>query len=529
MDEQDPLTGKVIAGRYRIVRRLGVGAMGTVYLAEHVIMGRHDAIKVLRGDVARDAEAVARFMRGARIVSGIRHPNVCTVYDCGHTEDGSPFLAMEFVEGETLKDLLEREVTLSVGRAVKIASDIADALEAAHDAGVIHRDLKPGNVMITPSRRGSDGVKVVDFDIAKETATIDGAELTRVGFVVGTPEYMSPEQLTHDVLDARSDIYSLAIVLFRMLTGRLPFRGSGYQDIAVDRLVNLPLRLDEASTGLTVPPGLQEALDRALQRVAGDRYQSAADFRRAIVSAVADHPPLEVVPARKTPELAPSTQLAATRVVEVGARDMPARHVSPWRAALSLASRPLVLAATATAALVLVLSVSALVRNREAPSDQSVVRNTDETVRPAPPEEPAQFAAGPSEPARAATHPSTQSSRATPQTDAEDAAIAAVNHDLLGTDSAAIDAGLVRQLVVVNTGALSDGAANAIGDTARSVWHRSSNSNYLRAFAAYVLANVAHELRNRAECVSWLRRALELSPGNESYTILLPRCGDPGS
>jgi serine/threonine protein kinase len=527
MDEHDPLIEKVIAGRYRIVRRLGTGAMGAVYLARHLIMGRHDAIKVLRGEVAGDAETVARFMRGARVVSGIRHPNVCTVYDCGTIEDGSPFLAMEFVEGETLKELLEREGALSVGRAAQIAADIADALEAAHDAGVIHRDLKPGNVMITSPRRGTDGVKVVDFDLAKETAHVDDGELTRVGLVIGTPEYMSPEQLTYDSLDGRSDIYSLAIVLFRMLTGRLPFRGSGYQDIAVDRLINAPLRLDEARAGRTFPPGLQEALDRALQRNVDDRYQSAAEFRHALMTVLAGHPASAVDPPTERPQAAESPQIAPTRVVQVGAPDRASISAGPRRAVRLTAGKPLVLAVPI--ALVLALAVSSLLRDQDKPLDPSMNGAASNEVG-APPSTAIEDASQPS--AASSDAPSEAggpAARANAQPDPGQRPIATVNHDPFPTDSAAIDSVLVRQLDAMQLGSSSAVSATAIRDTARTVWRRGENPKSLRAFAAYVLANVAHASRDRGECLLWMRHALDLSPANHGYERLRQICGDPGT
>src|SRR5512144_1266830 len=165
--EATDLVGQILAGRYRILQKLGEGAMGAVYLGEHVRMGRKDAIKVLRGPLASDAEAIRRFTRGARNVSAVHHPNVCTVYDFSDTAEGITFLAMELITGESLRDLIEREGALPVERAVAIAKQTADALQAAHDAGIVHRDLKPANIMLMRDRVGGDVVKVVDFDIAK--------------------------------------------------------------------------------------------------------------------------------------------------------------------------------------------------------------------------------------------------------------------------------------------------------------------------------------------------------------------------
>ncbi|MGD8319979.1 MAG: protein kinase [Gemmatimonadota bacterium] len=280
------LVGTVLAGRYKLVRLLGSGAMGAVYVGEHLKIGRQDAIKVLKTALARDPEAVARFTRGARNASAIRHPNVCTVYDFSDTSDGLQFLAMEFVDGESLTDLLEREGPLSVERAVRMTVQAASALEAAHELGIVHRDLKPDNIMVARQRDGSDLVKVVDFDIAKGSAEGEAKGVTRLGFVVGTPEYMSPEQLTGDPLDGRSDIFSLGLVFFRMITGTLPYTSASTQDIMVDRLTKDPLKLGDMAPGTAFPPALQEVLDHALARNREDRCATARDFALELWEAV---------------------------------------------------------------------------------------------------------------------------------------------------------------------------------------------------------------------------------------------------
>lgn len=277
---------RLLAGRYRVLEKLGQGAMGAVYLAEHVRMGRRDAIKVLSQGMAGDPEAVARFTREARNASFINHPNVCAVYDFGETEEGYAFLAMEYVPGETLGSLLEREGRLPPERAAEVVRQAADALEAAHALGIIHRDLKPDNIMIMPGRGGSDVVKVVDFGIAKGFDDEAGQGVTRAGFVVGTPQYMSPEQLSGDRLDARSDVYSLAIVLFRMLSGNLPFTADTAQAVMIKRLTERPLTLAEAAPGVPFPEALRQAVQRALSRDREDRHASAAEFAAAVVRAV---------------------------------------------------------------------------------------------------------------------------------------------------------------------------------------------------------------------------------------------------
>jgi hypothetical protein len=329
-DPADELIGRVVAGRYRIIAHLGTGAMGAVYVGEHLRMGRRDAIKVLRQGMARDPEAVARFTRGARNVATIRHPNVCTIYDFSDTDDGLQFLAMEYVEGETLKDTLDREGRLEPQRAADIARQVAAALQAAHDVGIVHRDLKPGNIMIARRADGGDAVKVVDFDIAKGPAEAEGDEVTRMGFVVGTPEYMSPEQLMGEKLDGRSDVYSLGIVLFRMLTGMLPFRATSTQEIMVQRLTVEPLRLHDALPATSFPPALDALLTRSLARASADRHPDAATFAAELDRALGapsgtataggparvdrptdDLPPTRLSPAVAAPNTAPATAPAA--------------------------------------------------------------------------------------------------------------------------------------------------------------------------------------------------------------------------
>ncbi|HEU5262361.1 MAG TPA: serine/threonine-protein kinase [Gemmatimonadales bacterium] len=280
------LVGQVVADRYHVVKKLGEGGMGQVYLAEHVKMGRKSAIKVMNPSLVHDPDALARFNREAANASRITHTNVCAIYDFGETSEGLVYLAMEFIEGEPLTDVLEREGALPIPRAVGIFVQVADALQAAHDLGIVHRDLKPDNIMLTRGRDGSDVVKVVDFGIAKAVGGDDTQKVTKTGLVVGTPEFMSPEQLSGDAVDGRSDIYSLALVLFKMLTGRLPFEATTVQETMIKRLTDEPLALRAARPDLRFPPGLQETIDAALTRTRVERYQSAVKFANDVASIV---------------------------------------------------------------------------------------------------------------------------------------------------------------------------------------------------------------------------------------------------
>ena len=281
------LVGQIIAERYHVVRKLGEGGMGQVYLAEHVRMGRQSAVKVMSPALTRDPDAISRFNREAANASRISHPNVASIYDFGETPEGLIYLAMEYVEGESLTTLLERQGALHPARAAAIVRQTADALSAAHERGIVHRDLKPDNIMLARSRDGGDAVKVVDFGIAKAVGA-ESQRVTRTGYVVGTPEYMSPEQLSGDPVDARSDVYSLGLVAFTMLTGTLPFPSETAQESMIMRLTERPRSLAEVMPEVAWPDELQRVIGRALERDARARYETASemggDFERAITT-----------------------------------------------------------------------------------------------------------------------------------------------------------------------------------------------------------------------------------------------------
>jgi serine/threonine protein kinase len=288
----DPLIAQLVADRYRILSAVGEGGMGRVYLAEHVRLGRKCAVKVINRVLATTSDAVSRFNREASNACKINHPNVAQVYDFGEMADGTLYLAMEYVDGETLDAVISRQGPLPAPRAASITKQIADALYAAHHLGIVHRDLKPENVMVAKHLDGTDWVKVVDFGIAK-TVQRDGSgsqTVTTAGVSLGTPEYMSPEQLAGETLDHRTDIYSLGLLLFNTLTGELPYPKVTSKETLVRRLISRPRTLAEVEPKITWPAALQQALDRALAPEVGDRYDSVAEFGRAVVQAVGQPP-----------------------------------------------------------------------------------------------------------------------------------------------------------------------------------------------------------------------------------------------
>lgn len=283
----EDLVGQIIGHRYEIKRKLGAGGMGEVYLAEQIKMRRLCALKVMLQAQVNDADAAGRFGREAHNASRITHPHVCAIYDFGETDDGQLYIAMEYVEGEPLSTLLAREVRLPIPRAVTIASQVAEALGAAHELGIVHRDLKPDNIMIAAHKRGGDTVKVVDFGIAKAFQAA-GQRITKTGFIIGTPAYMSPEQITGDPLDGRSDVYSLGCVLFKMLTGAEAFDGPSGQAVLTRRLAEPPPH--PRSLDPNIPVALDEVVVRALARLPQDRFESAEAFVDALSAASAPTP-----------------------------------------------------------------------------------------------------------------------------------------------------------------------------------------------------------------------------------------------
>ena len=486
------LVGQVIADRYHVVKKLGEGGMGQVYLAEHVKMGRRSAIKVMNPSMVHDPDAVARFNREAANASRITHPNVCAIYDFGETPDGLIYLAMEFVEGEPLTDVLTREQTLPPARAASIFLQVADALQAAHDLSIVHRDLKPDNIMLTRARDGSDIVKVVDFGIAKAVGGDDTQKVTKTGLVVGTPEFMSPEQLSGDPLDGRSDVYSLALVLFKMLTGKLPFEGTTVQDTMVKRLTDEPASLADARPDVRFPPGLQASLDSALARRPVDRYQSAAKFADD-VAAVLGAPrggralTLSLPPTRPDAEAQTERLRRPTPIVfPEGPAKRPSR--------LPIVAGVLVVLGAAGAAL-------ALRGGRKGESRVGPDSSPPVGVSPAPDTRAGRAVAhAPPRPVEPTSIP--PRARPRPPVDVVNARV------------------LLDKLVDT----LEPRTARLVLDSAHDVFNAPGLARKDKAYAAFVVANAFFQANDRAKGCEWVRTATELDSLRESYRKLLDQC-----
>jgi serine/threonine-protein kinase len=301
----DSLIGRVMAERYHILKRIGEGGMGRVYLGEHVKMNRQCAIKVMSPALVNDHESAARFAREASNAARIIHPNVAAVFDYGESE-GLVYLVMEYVEGEPLARILAREAPLSVDRALDLARQIADGLGAAHELGIVHRDLKPDNILVSRSKAGKEVAKVVDFGIAKAIQENAGDALTRTGLVIGTPEFMSPEQLLGDPIDARSDLYALGCIMHLMLTASPPFAAATREQMIKRRLSEDAPHIQQLDPGL--PDSLDRIVNRLLARSPADRYGSATEVRDGLSGTHARRHDVEgiVRAAKATPRSAPT-------------------------------------------------------------------------------------------------------------------------------------------------------------------------------------------------------------------------------
>jgi serine/threonine-protein kinase len=279
----DPLVGQLIGGRFRVTGVLGEGGMGKVYVGEQQ-MGttvRKVAIKTLHSHLSKDPSVLARFHRECGTVAQLEHPNTIKFFDFGATNDGTLYIAMEFVAGKPLSDIIAKEGALPPERVIKIMRQVCGALDEAHMQNIIHRDLKPENLILTARAGETDFVKVLDFGIAARSESADAQreqKLTQQGMVLGTPPYMSPEQFTGKALDVRSDIYSLGVMAYEMLTGKLPFEADTPWQWATQHMTAQPTPFEVSAPSKSIPHGLRDAILKALQKDREKRQPSARDF-----------------------------------------------------------------------------------------------------------------------------------------------------------------------------------------------------------------------------------------------------------
>ena len=273
----DPLIGRTLDGRYLIEKMLGEGGMGVVYRAKHTALQKPLAVKVLRAEVSKDQEIVARFRQEAQSASGIGNEHIIDISDFGALPDGSTYFVMEFLDGIAITKALELERPIAAARTVRIAKQICTALGAAHANGIVHRDLKPDNIYLVKRSSDNDFVKVLDFGIAK----VGGAtsKLTRAGAVFGTPHYMSPEQCAGTEVDQRTDIYALGIILYEMASGRVPFDADNLMGILTKHLYEKPLPPRDVFPASDIPPALESVIMKALEKNREQRYQSMQEMR----------------------------------------------------------------------------------------------------------------------------------------------------------------------------------------------------------------------------------------------------------
>ncbi len=274
----DKFVGRTLPGGHHILDLISVGGMGRVYRAEQSVLGRTVAVKIIHPHLLADENAAVRFLTEARAASQLNHPNSVSVFDFGRTEDGQPYLVMEFLRGKDLARVTYEEGPLPFTRIVDVLRQVLGALGEAHELGIVHRDLKPENVILEPLRRGGDFVKVVDFGLAKLRADTQSTSITNPGIVCGTPDYMAPEQGRGDEIDGRADLYAVGVILFQLLTGRLPFEADSPTQVVMMHL-SIPVPDPrQVAPERQIPTPLVDVVMTALAKDAKNRYQDAHEF-----------------------------------------------------------------------------------------------------------------------------------------------------------------------------------------------------------------------------------------------------------
>ncbi len=282
----DKFVGRTLPGGHHILDLISVGGMGRVYRAEQSVLGRTVAVKIIHPHLLADENAAVRFLTEARAASQLNHPNSVSVFDFGRTDDGQPYLVMEFLRGKDLARVTYEEGPLAFTRIVDVLRQVLGALGEAHDLGIVHRDLKPENVILEPLRRGGDFVKVVDFGLAKLKADTQSTSITNPGIVCGTPDYMAPEQGRGDEIDGRADLYAVGVILFQLLAGRLPFEADSPTQVVMMHL-SIPVPDPrQVAPERQIPSPLVDVVMTALAKDAKNRYQDAHEFAEALKRAL---------------------------------------------------------------------------------------------------------------------------------------------------------------------------------------------------------------------------------------------------
>src|SRR6266511_337254 len=283
LDRASSLSNQILDARYQVTKKLGEGGMSYVYLAKEISSGAVVAIKVLSPRLAADKSSVERLRREAGLAMRLEHPNVCRIMRLGESEDGLIYLVMPYLKGELLSDREVRGGPMDIPLGVALLHQVCAGLHHAHELQIIHRDLKPENIMLVSEDGGGDRAVVMDFGLAKERRADPAiAKLTATGIILGTPEFMSPEQIRGKPLDARSDIYAIGIVAFEMFTGKLPFHGRNAQEMMIARLRGQPQKLRQLRSDLS--EGLESALPRAMEGNPDARYNTALEFADALTA-----------------------------------------------------------------------------------------------------------------------------------------------------------------------------------------------------------------------------------------------------
>jgi len=279
----DPLISQLVADRYRVIRKLGEGGMGSVYLAEHVVIEKKLVLKVLAPELARREDLVARFLQEARSASRICHENVIDISDFGQSADGYVYIAMEYLDGKDLGEVVRAEGALPWSRTRDIVMQICRALRAAHDKGIVHRDMKPENIFLIQREGRPEFVKILDFGIAKVMGLDpNGPRLTRTGMIFGTPEYMAPEQAEGKEADHRVDVYAVGCIAYHLMTGQTPFLAENFMAMLTKHLMEDPVPPSVRRPDLAITPEMDALALRALEKDRDKRYQNMAEFLEAV-------------------------------------------------------------------------------------------------------------------------------------------------------------------------------------------------------------------------------------------------------